>query len=300
MTMARDTRKAHGAAGKTDMLLFDPEELFLVTDEASDLYDERVNLEPTEAFVSNLEHYGVLEPILVRKNTQSGKTEVVDGRQRVKGLRVANKLLKKKGLEPWRIAAVVKRADAGNAIGMMISANEQRAADDPLNLARKAARMLERGKTEEEVGLALGRSISSVKNLIKILDAPAVVRRAVEAGKITVSDGYKLAGLEVEDAKKKVEALIEHAPRTPGKKRSKNAKRAREIVGGGKPPQPPQPQSASKERESHQMENVKRDLEELGDTLGDDGGGVGGALLVLRWYFGEIELPELRVGLGLK
>jgi len=35
--MAQDTRKAHGAAGKTDMLLFDPEDVLLVTDEKSDL-----------------------------------------------------------------------------------------------------------------------------------------------------------------------------------------------------------------------------------------------------------------------
>lgn len=296
--MARDTRKAHGAAGKTDMLLFDPEELFLVTDEKSDLYDERVNLEPTEAFVLNLEHYGVLEPVLVRKNTGTGKTEVVDGRQRVKGLRMANKLLKKKGLEPWRIAAVVKRGDGGAAIGMMISANEQRHADDPLNLARKASRMLERGKTEEEVGIALGRSTSSVKNLIKILDAPAVVRKAVEAGKITVSDGYKLAGLEVDEARKKVEALVEHAPRTPGKKRSKNASKAREIIGNVKPKVTPPTPTMSSMRGENQMENVRRDLEELaGDPA--QGQSVYGAVLLLRWYFCEIDLPELRASLGL-
>lgn len=283
------------------MLLFDPEQLFLVTDEKSDLYDERVNLEPQEAFVLNLEQYGVLEPVLVRKNTTTGKTEVVDGRQRVKGLRVANKHLKKKGLEPWRIAAVVKRGDGGAAIGMMISANEQRTSDDPMNLARKASRMLERGKTEEEVGVALGRSASSVKNLIKLLDAPAVVRHAVEAGKISVSDGYKLAGLEVEEAKKKVEQLVEHAPRTPGKKRSKNAKKAREIIDGGKgKAKPAADVGAGNEREPHQMENVKRDLEELESSNdSQDSQIVHGAVSVLRWYFGEIELPELRKELGL-
>jgi hypothetical protein len=65
-------------------------------------------------------------------------------------------------------------------------------------------------------------------------DDVVAVRNAVDAGKITTSDAYKLAREEPEEAKKRVAELIEHAPRTPGKKRSKNAKKARAIVHGGK------------------------------------------------------------------
>jgi hypothetical protein len=42
-----------------------------------------------------------------------------------------------------------------------------------------------------------------------------------------------LAREEPEEAKKKLGKLLEHAPRTPGKKRSKNAGKAREIVRDG-------------------------------------------------------------------
>lgn len=291
----KDTRKAHGAAGKKDMLLFDPEELVLVTDEKSDLYDDRVHLEPTAAFVANLEHYGVLEPVIVRKNTTTGKTEVVDGRQRVKGLRLANKNLKKRGEDPWRVEAVVKRGDAGTAIGMMISTNEQRLDDTPLNRAKKAARMLERGKTEAEVGIALGCSVSSVKNLIALLDAPAVVRHAVESEKISVTDGYKLSKLGVDEAKKKVERLIEHAPRTPGKKRSKNAAKAREIVSGPKKSPPsatngkhtePVPVDYEGVRHRNMIENVKMEIEALKHKH-EDADVAHGAKLALAWVLGD-------------
>ncbi len=54
-------------------------------------------------------------------------------------------------------------------------------------------------------------------------DYPATV----EAGKITTSDGYRLAKLEPAEAKEKVAELIEHAPRTPGKKRSKKTAASR-------------------------------------------------------------------------
>jgi ParB family transcriptional regulator, chromosome partitioning protein len=278
----KDTRAAHGAAGKKDMLLFDPEELFLVTDESSDLYDERVRAEPTEALIANIAHYGVIEPVIVRKNTESGQTEVVDGRQRVLACRAANKLLKKRGEEPHRVPAIVKRGDAGTAIGIMISTNEQRREDTPLNRARKAARMLERGKTEDEVALALGVTGATLKNLLKLLDAPAAVRNAVDAGKISLSDGYKLSRLEPGDAKEKVAALLEHAPRPAGagRKKTKNAKRAREILGT----RPTKADLYEGMRTSEPCENLKRELEELGDAGLDLHRG---AILALRWVLGD-------------
>ena len=44
--------------------------------------------------------------------------------------------------------------------------------------------------------------------------------------------------MEPEEAKKKLAELLEHAPRTPGKKRSKNAKKAREVMGRPEPAAP--------------------------------------------------------------
>src|ERR1019366_4803607 len=122
----------------------------------------------------------------------------------------------------------------GDAILRMIMLNEHRYADPPSNKARKAAAALDRGKTEEEVACALGVSTPTLKNLLKYIDAPAVVRHAADAGKITMTQAYKLATLPVAEATEKVAALIENAPRTPGKKRATkaNAKKARAIVDG--------------------------------------------------------------------
>jgi len=176
---------------------------------------------------------GVLEPILVRRNQETGDVEVVDGRQRVKAAREANKRLKKQGLELIRVPAMPQRASDHKAMGMLISANEHRQDDTPLGRAKKAQRYLDLGRSEAEVAALFGISTASVKNMLSLLDAPAAVRSAVESGKITTSAGYKLAKLEPAEARKKVDELIEKAPRTPGKKRSKNAKKAREIVNGG-------------------------------------------------------------------
>lgn len=294
---AKERKAAHGAGVKQrDLPHCDPEDLVLVTNEKSHLFDARVLNEPSEEMIRNVDYYGPIEPVLVVKNTETGKYEVADGRNRTKACREANKRRKKRGEEPHRITFIVKRVDAGTAVGLMISLNEQRTADTPMNRARKAARMLDNGKTEEDVGLAFGISTASVKNLIKLIDAPAVVRNAVESGKISTSDGYKLAGLEVDEAKKKVELLLTNAPRTPGQKRSKNAKKARAIVGGGKKKkltskateaEAPSTGGDDRLRAHNIVENVLRELEEKDKT--DAGGNVltRGAIVFAQWLLGD-------------
>jgi ParB family chromosome partitioning protein len=232
------SRDSLNAKGKRDAYMFDPEDLVLVTDEKSPLYDERVHLPVNEALVLNMLHapdgvpQGVLEPITVVRNPENGKIEVAVGRQRVKAAREANKRLKKKGMELIRVPAMIRRVNPHGAMGILISENEHRQDDTPIGRAKKAQRYLELGRDEAEIAVLFGISQASVKNMLSLLDAPAAVRNAVEAGKISTSDGYKLARLEPAEAKDRVAELIEHAPRTPGKKRSKNAGKAREIVNG--------------------------------------------------------------------
>lgn len=240
--MPKASRDSLNAKGKRDTYMFDPEDLVLVTDEKHPLYDERVHLPIDEALVLNMMFapdgvpMGVIEPISVVRNAETGKVEVMVGRQRVKAAREANKRLKKAGLEPIRVPAMIQRASAHRAMGMLISENENRQDDTPIGRAKKAQRYLDLGRDIKEISVLFGISEASVKNMLALLDAPAAVRNAVEAGKISTSDGYKLSKLEPQEAKEKVAELMEHAPRTPGKKRSKNAKKAREIVSGGAAP----------------------------------------------------------------
>ena len=239
--MPKKSRDSLNAKGKRDAYMFDPEDLFLVVDEKSPLYDERVHLPVDEALVLNLMHapdgvpQGVIEPITAVRNQESGRVEVLVGRQRVKAAREANKRLKKAGLEPIRVPAMIQRSTQPHRVlGVLISENEIRQDDTPLGRAKKAQRYIDLGRDESEVAALFGISKASVKNLLSLLDAPAAVRNAVESGQITTSEGYKLAKLEPAEARDKVAELKEHAPRTPGQKRRGNSTKAREIVSNGK------------------------------------------------------------------
>lgn len=121
--MAKNSIDVYGASGKTNVLNFEPENLHLVTDKAHPLYDERIHLPISEAMVLNIMDQGVLEPIIVWKDPESGLSCVVDGRQRVRHTLEANKRLSNEGKEPLLVPAVTKRGSAIRMAQAMVSAN---------------------------------------------------------------------------------------------------------------------------------------------------------------------------------
>ena len=269
--------------GKKDGFLLDPDKLTLVEDRSSGLFDERALSEADEKFVLNIMAIGVHTPITVRRNTETGDIEVVAGRRRTLACREANRRLKKQGLERRMIPATVTRGDASSLMGIMISENEIREADEPLNRARKMAAYMELGHSAEETAVLF----------VSILDAPAVVRKAIASGAVSVSDGYKLAKLEPGEAAKKVALLKAEAPKTG--KRSKNAKKAREIVSG--------PRKLAVDVHSH-VAQFRKDIEEMLAQIETDErineNKRMGAVAALKWVLGDenslgeiMDLPEV-------
>jgi ParB family chromosome partitioning protein len=231
----KDSKDVYGAAGKTNLLIFDPSKLKLVTDPKHPLYDPRVDRPLSDDFIANIGHYGVLEPVVVRKNPETGDVEVVAGRQRVRAAIEVNKGRKKRGEPLLQVSAVVKRSEDLGLMGIMASENEARVGTSPLERARLMQRMLDRGSTTQALETSFACSAATVKNALALLEAPAAVKAAVEKGTITAANGYKLSKLEPGEAKKKLAQIETKAPRTAGKRNGAAAKAAK-ILNGGKAP----------------------------------------------------------------
>ena len=126
--MAKNSIDVYGASGKSNVLMFAPEDLHLITEHDHPLYDERVHLPLDEAMVLNIMALGVRQSILVWKDPESGKTLVIAGRQRVKHTLEADKRLAAEGKPTLLVPAV----DAPHQVAAgMISENEIRQADTP-------------------------------------------------------------------------------------------------------------------------------------------------------------------------
>ncbi|HBW9936308.1 TPA: hypothetical protein MFX85_17170, partial [Klebsiella pneumoniae] len=164
--MAKNSIDAYGASGKSNVLFFEPESLHLVTDTTHPLYDERVHLPLNEAVILNIMELGVLEPIIVWKDPETGKTCVVAGRQRVKNAMEANARRKRAGLEPWPVPGIAKRGSAIQMAKYMVSENEITQPDTPLGRAKKMVQQMEYGHDENDIALLFGCSVKTVQSTV--------------------------------------------------------------------------------------------------------------------------------------
>ena len=175
----------------------EPEALTLIDDPTHPLYDSRVHQPVDEALMFNIMVNGVLEPIIVRKNGEA--IEVVDGRSRTKAVLAANEILKAEGKQTLRIPVIVRRGRDADLFGIVISANECRRNDELLVKIEKATRLMDMGKSEDEVAIAFGVSRTTVDTWLAVQDLAEPVRKAIETGEISVTAAASLARFSREE-----------------------------------------------------------------------------------------------------
>lgn len=225
--MAKNSIEAYGAEGKTNLLQFDPANLTLITDKKHELYDPRVN-DPIDAeLVASIKMKGVVEPIIVWKDPETGLTCVVDGRGRTKANVEANKQLVAENLPIKLINAVVGKGDARTVMATMVLANEGRREPTATGRGAMARRLLDQGYTEAQTAVLLHCSRPTLTNYLSLAGATAAVREAVDSKKIGPTQGYELAKLEPAKQRETLTAMLTAAEGETGKrKRSKKMRAA--------------------------------------------------------------------------
>ena len=259
---SKSSKEAHGAAGKGNLLLFDPEELHLITDRKHKLYDPRVEDPVDEALVASILYKGVVEPIIVWKDPELGKSCVLDGKHRVQAARAANKILRKRGEAIKLVQAVVSRGTAVAAMGTMTVANEGRTPPTPMQRARRAEQLLADGYDEAQVATLLHCSTTALKNYIALTGCSAAVRQAVDSGRIPPTVAYKMSKIEPAEQKEQLEKMLATGPKKRG-----SGKKMRAAVG------------------EHQMRG-KGEVEKMLAFLVENRPDAKGTLSILRWVLG--------------
>lgn len=264
--MAKNSKDAYGASGKTNVLTFAPENLYMTDDPSHPLYDERIYLPLSESMVLNIMDQGVIEPVIIWKDKETGTVYVVDGRQRVKHAREANRRLLEQGKPSLMVPAVVRIGSVHRAKEAAISANEIHIPDTPLGRAKKMASMLELSYDESDIALFFGCSPQTVRATLTLLDCTQAVQDAVEAGHINTGHARKLAQLPPDEQRQKIKTLVESATETTGHERSH---RQNEVLGSTSP----------------RLKSRKQITKALDDATGD-------YAAALRWVLGEDAIKE--------
>lgn len=154
--------------------------------------------EALEALADSIATYGVLQPIIVRENTDFGTYEIIAGERRWRAAKMA-------GLT--EIPAVIFDGDDLKAAQVALIENIQREDLNPVEEALGYGALIERfGLTQEQVAKQVGRSRSAVANMLRLLELPDEVLEMLKSGELSAGHAKALLGLEDED---KIEPLAQ-------------------------------------------------------------------------------------------
>ena len=167
---------------------------------------------------------GVVQPIVVRPLSKGEKFEIIAGERRWRAAQLA-------GLH--EVPAVVRKIDDQSAMCLALIENIQREDLNPLEQARALSRLMGEFKmTHDAVADAVGRSRSTVTNLLRLLDLNDKVKQLLEHGDLEMGHARALLALpdnkQFDTARKVVrqglsvratEALVRRLQKVPGGKK---------------------------------------------------------------------------------
>lgn len=194
-----------------------PEELVIIgldeIDGESKLNDERLNLPLDEKLVRDIMKYGVRENIVGRKNRATGKVEVVDGRQRTRCAREANKRLAQLGeSEPVHVLVCLANGDDELMFELQEALN-YRVESTPLMRARTAQKYLLRVNDRHKVCELFGVSNATLEAWLTLLQMSPDIHDAVDAKKISSNQALQLSKLSRSKQKVALEQLLALDPK---------------------------------------------------------------------------------------
>lgn len=187
-------------------------------------YQPRLDMRPEslEELASSIRAQGVMQPIVVR-SISSNKYEIVAGERRWRACQLA-------GLD--KIPVIIKQVADEAAIAMALIENIQRENLNPIEEAMALQRLIEEFElTQQEAADAVGKSRTTVTNLLRLMSLNPDVRRLVEHGDLEMGHARALLALpfekQVEVARmvtgkelsvRQTEALVRRLQSTKGKK----------------------------------------------------------------------------------
>ncbi len=143
-----------------------------------------------QELADSIKAQGVMQPIVVRPISDK-RYEIIAGERRWRAAQLV-------GLQA--VPAVIRDVSDQQAIAMALIENIQREDLNPIEEAASLQRLqLEFELTQQEVATAVGKSRSTVANLLRLMSLQEEVRRMLERGDLEMGHARALLGLEGPD-----------------------------------------------------------------------------------------------------
>ena len=145
------------------------------------------NPQSLQELADSIRSQGIIQPIVVRPTAKLDRFEIIAGERRWRAAQLA-------GLH--EVPTVVRRVDDQTAMCLSLIENIQREDLNPMEQAHALSRLLEEFKlTHEEIAEAVGRSRSSVTNLLRLLELDQQVRQLVQSRSLDMGHARAMLAL---------------------------------------------------------------------------------------------------------
>jgi len=147
-------------------------------------YQPRLNFAADElaGLQASIAEHGVLQPVVVRPAAVG--FELIAGERRLRAVRA---------LEYGAVPAIVRRASDEEMQTLALVENLQRVDLNAIEKARSLKAMMRNfGLTQEEVAVKVGKARTSISNLVRLLELPAVIQDLVSEGQLSGSQARAL------------------------------------------------------------------------------------------------------------
>jgi len=164
-------------------------------------YQPRRDIEPEslQELADSIKAQGVMQPIVVRPISDR-KYEIIAGERRWRATQLA-------GLED--IPTLVRDVSDEAAIAMALIENIQREDLNPIEEAAALQRLQQEfDLTQQEVANAVGKSRSTITNLLRLMTLQEDVRRLLEHGDLEMGHARALLGLEGADQSQAARSVV--------------------------------------------------------------------------------------------
>ena len=148
--------------------------------------------ESLQSLADSITIHGVLQPIIVRENSDfPGTYEIIAGERRWRASKIA-------GLS--EIPAINVDGDDLKVAQISLVENVQRENLNPVEEAFAYQALVERfGLTQEQLSKEVGKSRSAIANMLRLIDLPDEVLALLKDGKITTGHARAILGLDTDE-----------------------------------------------------------------------------------------------------
>jgi len=173
-----------------DLLIDDKDRVLQVSIDQIDLNPMQprttFNHSDLEDLISSIKKYGILQPLVVTK--QGSRYELIAGERRLRASKI---------IESKTVPCLVRKADEQEKLEIALIENIQRENLNSLEEALAYKKLIDQfNLNQEQVAQKVGKSRSTVANMLRLLDLPAEVQKALIDKKITEGHARVIAGFD--------------------------------------------------------------------------------------------------------